>query len=71
MTDRYDAFVVELEEPMRDDDAESLLQVIRHLKGVRRVVPHVAKWENTMAIETARRDLGNKLWEVLYPADDK
>ncbi len=71
MTDRYDAFIIELTEPIREDDAESLLQVIRHLKGVRQVIPHVRGWENELAVDAARRDLGNKLWEVLYPGYEK
>lgn len=34
MTDRFNALVVVLEHDMREDDAESLVDAIKHLRGV-------------------------------------
>ena len=55
MTDRYNFLVVVLEENIRDDDAETILNAIRMVKGVLSVEGNV------------RMELGNKLLEVLYP----
>ena len=37
MTERYNGFLVVLESEIREDDAESTLDAIRHIKGVLRV----------------------------------
>lgn len=34
MTDRHTAYFVTLEEPIRDDDAESIVTALRQIKGV-------------------------------------
>jgi hypothetical protein len=67
MTDRYFAYTVILEHPTRSDDAEQIEQAIRMVRGVADVVPQIADSNTYFATETARRELGQKLWEVLYP----
>jgi hypothetical protein len=42
MTDRYKGFSVTLIKDMRDDDAESLLDALKMLKGVLKVTPVLA-----------------------------
>lgn len=61
MTDRYDAFVVEMESDIREDDAERLIEVLRHLKGVANVVPHVVGWEALMQRDRVRLEVEEKL----------
>ena len=39
MTDRYSGLLITLDHNMRDDDAESLIQAIRHLRFVADVQP--------------------------------
>ncbi len=67
MTDRYNALTVVLENDIRDDDAEALLNAIRQLRGVLSVSGNVADMESYLAQERARHDLGEKLWRVLHP----
>lgn len=67
MTDRYNALTIVLEKDIRDDDAEALLSAIRQLRGVLSVSGNVADLGSHLAQERARRDLGEKLWRVLYP----
>lgn len=67
MTDRFNTLTVVLERDMRDDDAESLLQAISHFRGVLHVSGNVSDPESYMAEERARRDLGKKLFDVVYP----
>lgn len=67
MTDRYNTLTVVLEKDMRDDDAEVLLVAIRQLRGVLSVTGNVADPAAYTAEERARRELGEKLWQVLYP----
>ena len=65
MTDRFHSLTVVLEHDMREDDAESLLQAIRHLRGVLSVKGEVASPDTWMAESRARWDLRQKLTEVL------
>lgn len=67
MTDRVFAYTVILEREVRTDDAEAIENAIRMVKGVAAVTPQVASASDYFAVETARRELGQKLWEVLYP----
>lgn len=65
MTDRYNAFIVILERDIRDDDAQPVLNALRQIKGVLRVKPHIAGFEESIAYERVRQELIEKLWEVL------
>ena len=67
MTDRYHSLTVVLEHDIRDDDAKPILAAIRQLRGVLSVEGNVADLTSHMAQERARRELGEKLLEVVYP----
>jgi hypothetical protein len=67
MTDRYYALTVTLTEPIRDDDAEAIINAIRMIKGVNNVVPLVAEADLHWAAERAKRELGEKILELIYP----
>ena len=71
MTTRYSHITIALEADMRDDDAESLLNAIRQLRGVLSVEAQVANPEVWIGTERARERLGQALWEVLYPKQPK
>ena len=65
MTTRYDAVLVVFEHEIREDDAESLLSAIRHLRGVESVHPHVTDVNGWIAYAKARNDLEQRLREAL------
>jgi len=67
MTDRFYALTVLLEKDIRSDDAEPLIEAIKMIKCVQDVKPHISDAETWMAEERARRELGEKIWNVLYP----
>lgn len=67
MTNRYYALTLILEKDVREDDASSLIEAVKMMKGVLDVKPHITDPTTWMAEERARRDLGVKLWEILYP----
>lgn len=67
MTDRYNALTVVLDQDIRDDDAEKLMQAILQLRGVISVDGNVVNIGDYTAFQRARSDLAQKLWEVLYP----
>lgn len=67
MTDRYHSLIVVLEKDIREDDARSLIGAIRLLRGVLEVSGVVADLDSMMAEERARREIGQKLIDVLYP----
>ena len=70
MTDRYNTLTVVLEREIREDDAEKYIDAIKMIKGVLSVKGNVADYGEYMAIERVRRELGEKIWEVLYPKKD-
>lgn len=65
MTDRINAFVVILDQDVRDDDAQAIINAIRQLKGVLDVQPHVAGFEDAIAETRVRHELRQKLWKAL------
>lgn len=65
MTDRIKGLTVLLEPDKRDDDAEYIINAIRMIKGVVSVKSHIADMDHHFAVETARRELTTKLWDVL------
>ncbi len=67
MTDQIHSLTVVLEKDLRDDDCAGLIQSIGMLRNVLSVKPHVTDTGDHMAQERARQDLGQKMWEVLYP----
>lgn len=67
MTDRYNTLTVVLERDIRKDDAEALISAIQQLRGVLRVAGNIADPAAYIAEERAKREIGEKLWEVLYP----
>lgn len=70
MTDRFFALTVLLDQDIREDDAEPIIAAIQMIKHVQKVEPHITDAGNWAAEERARRELGQKLWEVLYPKRD-
>jgi hypothetical protein len=71
MTDRIHALTVFLEEPIREDDVQPIIDAIRMIKRVASVQKHVHGIDALYAEQHARRDLEKKLWAALYPPDDK
>lgn len=71
MTDRYNAIVVVLEENIRSDDAEPILEAIRMIKGVIRVTPNVVGLESHIAYQKAAYHLRGRLWDALNETIDE
>lgn len=67
MTDRFHTLTVVLEDNVRDDDAASLIEAIKHMRGVIAVDGVVADYDSYMAEARAKDELRRKIWEVLYP----
>ena len=67
MTDRLHSLTVVFERNIRADDAEPILAAIRMIRGVQSVTGQVADEASHMAEERARRELGEKLLDVIYP----
>lgn len=67
MTDRFNALIVVLEEDIRSDDAQGLIDAILRLRGVLSVSGNVQEMSDHIAQARARHELGQKLIDVLYP----
>lgn len=69
MTDRLRGVYVAFDRDIRDDDARPLIAAIKMLRGVLKVTPEIVDGADFVARERARRELGEKLWEVLHPKE--
>lgn len=67
MTDRFAGYIVVLEDNIRSDDAEATTKAIAQLRGVVSVIPVVSNIEILIAEERVRRELGEKLLQVVFP----
>ena len=67
MTDRLNLLSVVLHHDIREDDAEDIINAIKMVKGVLSVTPHVVDYADHIAFQRVRHEIGEKLWDVLYP----
>ena len=65
MTDRIHSITVVLKENIRVDDAESLIEALKHFRGVIAVDGNVADFESHMAEERARSKFQTILFDAL------
>lgn len=65
MTDRYNAVVVTFEKDIRDDDAETIINAIRMIKGVLDVNPNVSDVNMHVAQTRAKIEIINKLYDLI------
>ena len=70
MTDRIHALTVMLEEDVREDDIQELIRAIKCMRLVGDVQTHVTDISDAVSFMRVRRELGEKLWGVLYPKDE-
>jgi hypothetical protein len=71
MTDRFHSLTIVLEKNIREDDAEGLIQAIRHMRGVLSVTGVVANLDSHMAEDRAKHNLGQQILEIIYPKDKR
>lgn len=67
MTARVNMIFVILEEDIRTDDVQPLMDAIKMMKGVLDVEQHITNPQDILAESRARHELGVKLLEVIYP----
>lgn len=67
MTDRIHALTVILEDDVREDDVEAIVQAIRMIRRVLDVKTHVADHRLHAAETRVRQQLGDELMKVVYP----
>jgi len=67
VTDRLKGCVVVFDEDIREDDAEPLMAAIAQLRGVLSIQPSIRTADDWMIRERVRRELTEKLCEVLRP----
>jgi len=70
MTDRINAFLVVLDEELREDDAENTITALKQIKGVIGVEKAVENSSLMIAKMQIRNEMTAKLLEVLYPKED-
>lgn len=67
MTDRIHALTVALDRDIREDDIESLVAVIKHLRFVADVTAHPVDYQTYAARSLADSEWRGKLYALLSP----
>lgn len=65
MTDKHAGYLVILDKDLREDDAQKILDAILMVKGVQEVTPVVSDPITAIANCRAKRELANKLVDVM------
>jgi hypothetical protein len=65
VTTRHAGYIVTLKQELREDDAAALIAAIEMLSPVASVVPVENDCGHVMAVQQARHELRQKLWEAL------
>lgn len=65
MTGRANALLVVLEIDMRTDDVESLVEAIKHMRGVSDVRLNISDSNAWIAYQRAKDELTKRLWKAL------
>ena len=69
MSDRFKGVYVAFEEDVKDEDAESTIEAIKHIRGVAGVTPEVldnsTDWMARMRVKSELRDKILDLWNQL------
>lgn len=66
MTDRFTSFTVILDQNIRDDDAQPIIDAIKQIRHVQDVFPKVANTSDAIAESGVRREIGEKLIKIIY-----
>jgi len=65
MSDRINAFVVILNESVREDEVNAITTALKMIKGVYTVTPHVESIEDLMAEIKANNTAKSKLLDIV------
>jgi hypothetical protein len=65
MTDRLKGATVVFEEDIREDDAQGLIDAIKHLRGVLDVIPNIKTPNDAIIAQRIRIQLSQDLFDVL------
>jgi hypothetical protein len=66
MSDLYNGFIITLDKPMKDEDAQTIMDCCKALRHVIKVEHIVDDIVSLIAKNQAKDDLKRKLFEVLY-----
>lgn len=67
MTDRTNILTVALDHEMREDDVQCVIDAIKMIKYVSDVEINVSEPTEWFALQKARLEVRDKLWDVIYP----
>jgi hypothetical protein len=71
MTDRFKGLIVALDKDYRDDDAASIIEAIKMVKGVLEVKPVVAKIDDCVIKIRVAEEMEKKLYKALHSYEDE
>jgi hypothetical protein len=71
MTDRYNALTVALSKDIRDDDAESIINAIKALKGVEDVTGNVVDIDSYVAESRVKHEVAVKIIDFVKELNSK
>ncbi len=65
MTDRVKGFTVTLEQDIRIDDVEAILNAVKMIRGVAHVEPSISTSEDHFARERVKMEMREKIWRII------
>jgi len=66
MSDRYSGLIVTFKEPIKDEDADKIIELFYQIKNVVNVQPVVDDVLMVVAKNQIRHEFTEKLWKVIY-----
>lgn len=69
MSDDYHSILVTFDRDLAEEEVNALEAALRQFKHVIGVHRNATDFNVIMAHDRAKRELGQKLWEILYPRD--
>ena len=68
MTDRHAAYIVTLDQDVREDDAEAIINALRMVKHVLKVEPVIASYEQHVAEARASQAWRERIYKMVDEA---
>lgn len=65
MSGRINGFCVVLDKDYKDEDIESTINAIKHIRGVIEVIPNIADWNDQIVASRTKIEIKQKLYDLL------
>ena len=67
MSEHYNGLTVTLSDDLSEERTNEIIKAITQIRGVISATAHVADVGTHLAYERARRELADRMWDILFP----